>query len=62
MRKPSDAKIPCLRALELNGKSSQVLALAVVNYDYFREKKNIGIMQFTLKKKQQQKVEYKCRF
>jgi len=39
MRKPSDAKIPCLRALELNGKSSQFLALAVVNYDYFREKK-----------------------
>jgi len=37
MRKPSDAKIPCLRALELNGKSSQFLALAVVNYDYFRE-------------------------
>ena len=41
MRKASDAKIFCLRALELNGKSSQFLAIAVVHYDYFRGKKTL---------------------
>lgn len=65
MRKPRPmyyAKIPCLRALELNGKSSQFLAIAVINCDYFREKNNIGIMQFAFKKKERQKVNLKCRF
>lgn len=43
------AKIPCLRALELNGKSSQFLAIAVIKCVYFREK-NIAITQFAFQK------------